>query len=155
MLLYATETREARYTSQSSISPLAMHPHTKQKLQFILLVTAGIYTIALLTATHVPHLPSGPAVSDKLIHFAAYTPLACILVIVLRLRGASWITIAATSAGLIMFAAIDEVTQGLVPGRTPDVRDWMADAIGVLLGATMALVLTCRMSSSLPQENAA
>jgi VanZ family protein len=125
-----------------------MHPHTKRKIQFALLVAAGLYTVVLLSATHATKLPTGPNVSDKIVHFAAYTPLACILVIVLRLRGARRFAIAATVASLIVLGALDEITQGFVPGRTPDVQDWLADTIGILLGTSVALLLTSWLPNS-------
>ena len=37
------------------------------------------------------------------------------------------------------FAVVDESYQGLVPGRTASVRDWLADAVGAAAGVALFL----------------
>ncbi len=39
-----------------------------------------------------------------------------------------------------IYAATDEFHQGFVPGRTPDIRDWSADTIGLMLGAGLFIL---------------
>jgi VanZ family protein len=46
-----------------------------------------------------------------------------------RPRGRRWALILA-----LLYAASDEAHQGLVPGRTPALYDWLIDAGGALLG---------------------
>ncbi len=38
-----------------------------------------------------------------------------------------------------LYAVTDELHQAFVPGRTPSVGDWVADAMGAALGAVVAL----------------
>ncbi|WP_425619489.1 VanZ family protein [Anatilimnocola sp. NA78] len=35
---------------------------------------------------------------------------------------------------IAVYGAVDEITQGLIPGRSPDVFDWIADVGGAALG---------------------
>lgn len=34
----------------------------------------------------------------------------------------------------VIFAALDEYHQGWIPGRDPDVGDWLADILGIIVG---------------------
>jgi VanZ family protein len=76
--------------------------------------------------------------TDKLAHFAAYSVLGFLLA-----RGAdrevSPIWVAIPLGWLI--GALDEVYQGFVPGRAPEVGDWVADAIGVTAGFFLYLLI--------------
>jgi VanZ family protein len=38
------------------------------------------------------------------------------------------------AATLALYAAMDELTQGLVRFRVPDYRDWVADILGIVAG---------------------
>ena len=35
----------------------------------------------------------------------------------------------------LVYAATDEIHQSFVPGRSPDAADWVADALGVVVGS--------------------
>jgi VanZ family protein len=106
-------------------------------------VLVAVYVVALFASTHLP-LPAIveelPA-SDKDLHLAAYAVLA---LLVGFWRGTATLAtpgrLAGVSAGLLIYAAFDEVLQGPV-GRSPDVRDWLADAAGIIIGLCAALVL--------------
>lgn len=91
----------------------------------------------LFTLTHIPvpaPLTEWVSMRDLALHFSAYGALAA-------LTGAGygrcW-PAPLLLAGLTGFAALDEFTQGFV-GRTPDVRDWGADALGAACGLGLAL----------------
>ena len=68
---------------------------------------------------------------DKVAHFGAYAVLGLLL---------AWASLESRlAAGWpvllgLAYAASDEVHQYFVPGRSPDVADWMADALGVAAG---------------------
>ncbi|MES2693610.1 MAG: VanZ family protein [Verrucomicrobiota bacterium] len=78
---------------------------------------------------------AGPAVPniDKYAHFAVY---GLIGTLVCRTRS-GWkgavIGLAAASA----FGVTDEWHQSFVPGRSPDVMDWVADTLGAALAVTL------------------
>jgi VanZ family protein len=78
-----------------------------------------------------PHL-------DKLAHAAAFAGLATLV-----LAGAAgwWrpgVGLGLAVIGLLaLYAGLDEFTQGFVQLREPDVRDWVADMLGVLVGTAV------------------
>lgn len=74
---------------------------------------------------------------DKLIHFVEYFVVSFFLARVLaarprlEMRQVLWLC-----GGIGMAAAaLDEVYQSFIPGRTPDYRDWLIDIGGVWAGA--------------------
>ena len=92
----------------------------------------GVYWGALFVATHIPN-PSAlaPKVSDKWMHLGAYGALGALSLWALRGRGVALGRAGAlTLAGLALYGALDEVSQGWV-GRSCDVWDWCADVGGV------------------------
>jgi VanZ family protein len=93
-----------------------------------------VIAFLILAASHRPQLAStGIEGGDKVIHFAVYGLLATL---VCRLgrgwRAAGWAFV--VTAG---FGATDEWHQSFVPGRSVELADWIADA----LGAGLAVVL--------------
>jgi VanZ family protein len=78
-------------------------------------------------------LPVGLASGgDKLAHFAAYAVLGFLLA-----RGGRAYSLALAWPILlgVLYGASDELHQSLVPGRAPELADWLADAAGALAGA--------------------
>ena len=111
---------------------------------------AVVYTGILLFATHHPRpgeLVGTPLPSDKTLHFIAYGLLGGAVGAAVAARGGWGLRAAAAwCAGLAAFAAIDEATQPLF-GRYADVRDWVFDDIGLLVGVgavTLAVALSRR-----------
>lgn len=76
-------------------------------------------------------LPVQPRIPyfDKVAHFSAYAILGALLAFAADRARLS--LVAAVALGLL-YGASDEVHQAFVPGRSPDVLDWAADAAGVL-----------------------
>ena len=82
--------------------------------------------------------------TDKLVHLILYGVLGALVL------HAAWnpprplrslaIAVVATSA----FGVVDEVHQKLVPGRSADMMDWVADSIGGATGALAAIALRRR-----------
>ena len=80
-------------------------------------------------------LPPGPDVSDKVEHAAIFVALA----LTGRLAG---IGLARLLAGLVVYAAVTEVLQAVLPiHRDGDWHDALADTIGVLIGLAADLLL--------------
>lgn len=75
-------------------------------------------------------------------HFVEYAVLAALLWQAARrtprLTRRAWL--AALTLALI-YAASDEWHQAFVPGRVPDIRDWLTDAAGALVG--LWLIIRC------------
>jgi VanZ family protein len=96
----------------------------------------------ILAVSSIPHLKApDPGIwgVDKLFHFAEYAVLAFLLWRSVHHRVASF-SRARLQSGLflVVFAALDEVLQGFVPGRQTDPLDYLADLAGGLL--VLALV---------------
>jgi VanZ family protein len=106
----------------------------------VLVYIAGIFLLSAIS--HPPDLPAG--VTDKWVHSLVYAGLA---VVVLRalVRGRWRALSAAQPFGAALLAtaygATDETHQIFVPGRTPDLRDLAADAIGATIAVLVVYVL--------------
>jgi VanZ family protein len=100
-----------------------------------------------LSATPGDDLPdtSMPA-GDKLAHAAVYAVLAVLLFRAVRRTTSLARGRAAVLAVLIAIAygATDELHQRMVPDRSPDLRDLLADAAGASAGGLVALSLSAR-----------
>jgi VanZ family protein len=106
---------------------------------YLVYIPLVIYWIILLTLTS---LPSGMAVtvnvSDKLNHFGAYGLLSVLLFLTMNFqtkypflkKNANWLTVLIASS----YGVLDELHQMLVPGRSAEFLDWIADFSGSLLG---------------------
>jgi hypothetical protein len=96
---------------------------------------ALLWTALLFFASSQPTLPVElRGGTDKLAHFAAYTVLGLLLG-----RGQAAAGISVLWAVLIgsLIGGLDEIYQGTVPGRNPDVGDWIADTSGVITGVAI------------------
>ena len=105
-----------------------------------------VYWIILFIATSIPaqSIPSF-GVGDKVNHFLAYLILAILLYLTLSFqeksmfakRNAALLTIAV----ILPYGALDELHQMLVPGRSAEFLDWVADAVGAACGVLLILSL--------------
>ena len=66
---------------------------------------------------------------DKVAHFGAYAVLGGLLAFA---TDRSRVTVIVAVALGLLYGASDEIHQMFVPGRSPDVLDWAADAAGVI-----------------------
>ena len=95
---------------------------------------------------------------DKWAHMLIYLPLGFLLLRAFARsrwpqtkRALFWLTLVTGSA----YGASDEIHQFFVPGRSPDWRDWIADSIGVALGAYLYFrFLKKRREQPGPDKNA-
>jgi VanZ family protein len=95
---------------------------------------------AILTVTSLPNslFPSvGIRNADKGVHFTMYGILGLLIARAMhnpprttRLR-----VVSAAFLMVVAFGALDEWHQQYMRGRSTDVRDWVADAVGGLVGA--------------------
>jgi VanZ family protein len=109
--------------------------------RLLALVAIGLYWAMLFLLTHlpgdagderprrkIPHL-------DKVAHAAAFAGLAALACLaVTAFRPVTPQVLAGVAGVLATYAAVDELTQGLIRDRTPDLRDWLADMLGMLAG---------------------
>lgn len=73
---------------------------------------------------------------DKLDHLVAFATLALNAVLAWRLNRAARITFA-----LLFYGALIEAVQTLIPGRSGELTDVLADAVGIGIGLALAAVL--------------
>jgi VanZ family protein len=86
-------------------------------------------------------LPGG---TDKVAHFAAYVVLGAALAWAgARRKVPGWLLAVLGAA----YGVSDELHQMLVPGRSPSVFEWMADAAGSAVGVALFLPLFMRLAS--------
>ena len=69
-------------------------------------------------------------------HFLVYAILGLLVARAQNVVPRRFAQLAAIVIGVSLFGAMDEWHQGFIPGRFPDVRDWMADTVGGIAGAT-------------------
>ena len=76
-------------------------------------------------------VPSAPAGVDKVVHLALFAALAA---------SGRWAGVGARALAVLLlgYAAVSEVVQGLPAiGRSTSLADWLADAVGVLIGMAL------------------
>ncbi len=109
---------------------------------------AGLWGLGILLLTSLPReafasLPTF-GVTDLVVHALMYVPLAVLVLRALELSNPRM-----AIAGLVVyavaicaaFAAFDELHQYPIPGRFADVRDWLADCVGIGAGLTVGAVV--------------
>jgi VanZ family protein len=78
---------------------------------------------------------------DKLLHLFWYALLAGLLLLGLGRRRWPWVLVS-----LLLLAGWDEWHQLSLPGRSPGMDDWLADALGVMAGIVLSFAIGRRVS---------
>lgn len=95
----------------------------------------GAYWISIFILTHLPPTTVPKTrVSDKALHFGVYAILGVLLHLSVRPR--AWKKILLVLAVLLLYGAMDELTQPLV-GRFCSFDDWLADAAGAAVALSL------------------
>jgi VanZ family protein len=93
-------------------------------------IPAVAWALVIFNLSAAPTLPSPEILGfDKVAHFGAYGLLGVLLAFA---TDRSRLPIAVAAVLGVAYGATDEIHQMFVPGRSPDVLDWCADAAGVL-----------------------
>jgi VanZ family protein len=107
-----------------------------------------LWGAAILVATSIPggSLPNIEPFRgvDKLVHVAMYGILGWLLARAALLVPRRPQAVARALAVALAFGAVDEIHQQIVPGRSADVADWLADATGAALGVTFTVMALTR-----------
>ena len=117
---------------------------TRPRVALVSKLAFGLFWLALFAGTHIPKPPDvlPPSGGDKLAHFGGYLVLAFLLATAWQLAGGiltrRHLVIAWIAA--LGYAAFDEVTQILV-GRDCEILDWIADAVGAMVGLLLFVAL--------------
>lgn len=113
---------------------------------YLVYLPLGVYWIILFIATSLPteYIPS-VGVSDKFNHFFAYMGLSVLLYFSFNLQNKFEIMNKYPAALTVIIAAIygafDELHQMLIPGRSAELLDWVADFVGAVAGVLIARFL--------------
>jgi VanZ family protein len=113
-----------------------------------------VYMAAIFFVSGMPEPPSPPGLSDKTGHFAAYGGLALTALRATSggaLAGVQPATVAAAWGIATLFGASDEFHQRFVPGRTADLADLGADALGAAVAMGVAWVSAILRRSARPR----
>jgi len=109
-----------------------------------------IYWLILFVATTLPveRLPS-IGLTDKINHFIAYFVLAVLVNLTLIYQRKSKFLFKkaqiVTIVICLFYGALDELHQLLVPGRSAETLDWVADASGTFTGVLIVYFLINRL----------
>ena len=97
-----------------------------------------LWSILILSLTSIPNLQvTAPKGSDTWAHFLVYAILGVLTARAAELTPRRVLLLLIVIAGVSLFGAIDEWHQSFIPGRFPDVRDWIADSVGGAAGAAL------------------
>lgn len=119
----------------------------RQNKVLFIYVPLAVYWTIIFIATSIPtdKIPQFFKLQDKLEHFAAYFILAILISLTFHFQDKYQFikkhNFIFTIIVLIVYAAIDELHQMLIPGRIADFYDWMADIIGGLIGLSFAFII--------------
>ncbi|GIV56225.1 MAG: antibiotic resistance protein VanZ [Candidatus Kapaibacterium sp.] len=103
----------------------------------VLVMSAGIFWVSNQSVT----VPQPFSFADKLYHVLAYAVYGWTLLLALRtfpLASRQQVVLALTIG--FLFAALDELHQAFIPGRTADLLDWVADAVGIAGAVVLTIV---------------
>ncbi len=118
---------------------------------------AILWTILIFIASSIPsnEMPSSTIFQyDKLIHASVFGVLCFLLyrALVLRTPPTGERRAMILSAGAtILYGATDELHQLLVPGRSCDIFDWAADALGAMVCILLVVILNRRRKATIPE----
>jgi len=124
--------------------------YLEKRKVWLVYVPLIIYWLILFIATTLPaeRLPS-VGFSDKINHFLAYFALAVLVNLTLIYQRKSRFLFEkaqiATIVICLFYGALDEIHQLLVPGRSAETLDWVADALGAFAGVLIVYLLISRL----------
>lgn len=108
-----------------------------------------LYSIAVISVSSIPSLPTIKIHTQKaeirldyLIHFFEYGILAFLAFLSfsgkeMRINPGKLVLI---TAGLLIFAVVDELHQKLIPGRTYNILDMLSNISGILAALLLSLI---------------
>ena len=116
----------------------------------LLLALGWMAYIFYLSSQHTLDIPSLFEYQDKVMHFTAYGVLGIFLLGATLLQPGGYTTAQVALATVIasLYGISDEFHQSFVPGRDPDVLDWLADTSGALLAALVLARISCSLFRS-------
>jgi VanZ family protein len=92
---------------------------------------------------------------DKLFHALAYAVLGTLLLISLKpaVDGFTGTQVSAAALVASLYGISDEIHQLFVPGRSAEVADWLADALGALAATLLLAWLSRRLARTAARQS--
>lgn len=129
-----------------TLSGIVLIDFLKKNRAILIYLPLIIYWLILFIATSLPtdYIPS-VGVGDKFSHFFAYMVLSVLLYFTFSLQTRSEIlkkypAIMTILVGSV-YGILDELHQMLIPGRSAEFLDWIADFVGTIVGVLLARLL--------------
>jgi VanZ family protein len=125
--------------------------YLEKRKVWLVYIPLVVYWLILFTATTLPaeKLPS-IGFTDKIDHFIAYFILAVLVNLMLIFQRKSRLLFEkapmATIIICLFYGAADELHQMLIPGRSAETLDWVADASGTFVGIFIVYFLINRLN---------
>ena len=123
-----------------------MYSYLEKHHKYLINIPLIIYWLILFILTSLPGKEAITiGVNDKIEHFGAYGLLSAILYLNLlfqeKFKLFSKYPATFTLIVASLYGMVDELHQLFVPGRSADVRDWLADFIGAVLGVIIIRII--------------
>jgi VanZ family protein len=115
-----------------------------QRRQVVAVVTAIVWMGVIFSLSALPG-SALPGRFSGLGHFTVYTVLGLLYCAALGKRRTWWHALAIAVVLASLYGVTDEFHQSFVPGRTPDVLDWLVDTVGAAVGAGLFTLLAGRL----------
>lgn len=127
-----------------------MYSYLERNRFYIIHLPLFLYWIVLFVLTSLPgNISLDLNVSDKIEHFGAYGLLSFLLYLTLVFQKKYPFFANYPATFTLLFASfygmVDELHQLFVPGRSADVRDWLADFLGSLLAVLIAKFILVKL----------
>jgi VanZ family protein len=108
----------------------------------------------ILLGTSLPQdaVPVSTTGIDKILHFTIYSVFAFLLTRQISEDTTRWRAVAGAIVVAAAFGVVDEWHQGFIPGRSPELADWIADATGAAFGAVACALLLLSRSTPAAQR---
>lgn len=126
--------------------------YLKKHKTYLVYTPLVVYWLILFIATSLPsnYVPS-VGVGDKFNHFFAYMVLSVLLYFAFSFQGKYEILNKYPAIMAIIIAsfygAFDELHQMLIPGRSAEFLDWLADFLGACFGVLVSRYVHAKLSS--------
>jgi VanZ family protein len=92
---------------------------------------------------------------DKLVHLLVYAVMGVLFLVPLAEGRLSLLTMRRAVMAVVLttlYGVFDEVHQAFTPGRSPDMRDLLADSLGAALGVAAMFALRATAARLLPSR---
>ncbi|MBN2572146.1 MAG: VanZ family protein [Ignavibacteriales bacterium] len=127
----------------------------KEKRILFVYIPLVLYWIVLFIATSLSteSLPKPFVFSDKVAHLLAYLVLSFFVCLAIwaqeKFQLVSRRYFFFTLFIVLLYGIFDEIHQSFIPGRSCEFLDWVADAVGAIIGTLLAMFLIVRIKQKI------